>query len=78
MYALLPVLIREFGTVSTSFLASFERQARRLASRSGNSTRELVNIHDFIDRKLSRAGPFGVPDITTMPHGLSTGPNAVC
>ena len=34
---------------------------------------ELVNIHDFIDPKLSRAVPYGVYDITNNVGWVSVG-----
>jgi hypothetical protein len=38
-----------------------------------NGTPELVNIHDFIDPKLSRAVPYGVYDITSNVGWVSVG-----
>jgi len=38
-----------------------------------NGTPELVNIHDFIDPKLSRAVPYGVYDITNNVGWVSVG-----
>jgi hypothetical protein len=36
-------------------------------------TPEAVNVHDFIDRKLGRAVPFGVYDITSNVGWVSVG-----
>jgi hypothetical protein len=36
-------------------------------------TPELVNVHDFIDPKLSRAVPYGVHDITNNVEWVSVG-----
>ena len=40
---------------------------------NGAGTPELVNVHDFIDPKLSRAVPYGVYDITNNVGWVSVG-----
>lgn len=57
-------------TKKKELVGNFKNNGRRWRR---NGTPEFVNVHDFIDPKLSRAVPYGVYDISNNVGWVSVG-----